>query len=97
MSRYPGFFLQLIHLTGQEELPYVRGQGQWPRVPGQAATAQERPRGATLCLRSGAAGRSNLAPEARGGDPEEPPQARGKGRQLREAPKEQWVRRHRRA
>ena len=55
--------------------------------------AQERPREATLCLRSvvagrghprprsGAAGRSHLAPEARGGDPEEPltPEARAGG------------------
>ena len=53
---------------GREELPYVRGQGQ--------------PRGDTLWPRSGAAGRSHLAPEARGGDPEEPPRARGQGRQL---------------
>ena len=29
-----------------------------------------------------AAGRSHLAPEARGGDPEEPPRARGQGQQL---------------
>ena len=28
------------------------------------------------------AGKSHLAPEARGGDPEEPPRARGQGRQL---------------
>ena len=32
--------------------------------------------------RSGATGRSHLTPEARGGDPEEPPRARGQGRQL---------------
>ena len=47
---------------GQEELPHVRGQGRWPR-------------GATPRLRSEAAGRSHLLPEARGGDSEEPPQA----------------------
>ena len=41
--------------------------------------AQERPEGATPRPRSGAAERSHLAPEARGGDPEEPPQARGQG------------------
>ena len=49
----------------------------------QAATAQERPRGATLRPRSGAgAGRRHLAPEARGGDLEEPPRDRGQGWQL---------------
>ena len=32
--------------------------------------------------RSGAARRHHLVPEARGGDPEEPPRARGQGRQL---------------
>ena len=42
-----------------EELPRVRGQ--W------------RPVGDTQCLRSGAARRSHLVPEARDGDPEEPP------------------------
>ena len=71
----------------------VRGSG----LKCQAAMAQERPREATLCLRSvvagrghprprsGAAGRSHLAPEARGGDPKKPPGARGQGRQLRGA------------
>ena len=44
---------------GREELPRV--QGQW------------QPGGDTLCLRSGAAGRSHLAPEARGGSWKEPP------------------------
>ena len=48
----------------------------------QAATAQERPRGATLCPRSEAAGRSHLASKANGGDPEEPSRAQGQGRQL---------------
>ena len=44
---------------GQKELPSVRGQW-WPG-------------GDTPRPRSGAARRSHLAPEARGGDPEEPP------------------------
>ena len=42
----------------------------------QAVTAQEWPGGVTLRPRSGAAGRSHIAPEAKGGDPEEPPRAR---------------------
>ena len=51
----------------------VRGSGrEW-----QAATAQEQPRGATLCPRSGAAGRSHPVPEARGGSQEEHPHAQG--------------------
>ena len=53
---------------GWEETPHVRDQG-WP--------GKDPPR-----PRSGAARRSHLAPEARGGDLEEPPQARGQGRQL---------------
>ena len=53
---------------GQEELPCI--QGQW------------RPGGDTPRPRSGAARRSHLVPKARGGDPEEPPQARSQGRQL---------------
>ena len=44
----------------------------------QAATAQERPRRATLCLRSGAAaGRSCPTPEARDGGWEEQPHVQG--------------------
>ena len=38
--------------------------------------------GVNPLLRSGVAGRSHLAPEARGSDPEGPPRARGQGRQL---------------
>ena len=53
---------------GQEELHCVRGQ--W------------RPGGDTPRWRSGAAQRSHLSPEARGGDPEEPPRAPGQERQL---------------
>ena len=56
-------------IGGWEELPCIRGQGWWPG-------------GDTPCLRSGAGRRSHLTPEARGGDPEEPPGARGQGRQL---------------
>ena len=56
-----------------------------------------RPGEATPRSRSVVAGRRHLTSKVRGGDPEEPPQARGKGQQLREAPEEQWVRRHRRA
>ena len=60
--------------SGQEELPHVRGQGQWPRVPGCdcAGMAERsypvqgrgggRPGGATPRLRSGAAGRSYPTP-----------------------------------
>ena len=54
---------------GREELSCVRGQWQQPG-------------GNTPCPRSGAARRSHLAPEARGGDLEEPPGARGQGQQL---------------
>ena len=51
----------------------VRGSGrEW-----QAATAQEQPRGATLCPRSGAAGRSHPVPEARGSGWEEQPHVQG--------------------
>ena len=38
---------------------------------------QEWPRGATLCLRSGAAGRSHPTPKARGGGREEQPHVQG--------------------
>ena len=49
----------------REELPCIRGQ--W-RLGGD-----------TPRRRSGVAGRSHLAPEARGSDPEEPPRAQGQG------------------
>ena len=68
----------------------VRGRG----LECQAATAQEWPRGATLRLRSEAAGRSLLAPrpgavtlrshpepEARGGSWEEPPRPQARASQ----------------
>ena len=51
--------------SGQQELPHVHGQGQ-------------RPRGASLCWRSGAAaGRSNRKPDTRGGGQEEQPHVQG--------------------
>ena len=57
---------------GLEETPRVRGQGggreELPSIRGQW-----RPGGDTARLRSGAARRSHLVPEARDGDPEEPP------------------------
>ena len=53
---------------GREELPHVQGQW-WPG-------------GDTPRLRSGAARRSHLVPEAMGGDCKEPSRARGQGRQL---------------
>ena len=48
---------------GQEELPHVRGQGQWPRVPD--------------CNGAGTAERSYPASEARGGGQEEQPHVQG--------------------
>ena len=52
--------------NGQEDLPRIQGRGSGREC--QAATAQEWPRGATTCLRSGAAaGRSYSTPEVRGG------------------------------
>ena len=45
--------------SGQEELPYFRGQGQWPRVPG--------------CDGAGTAERSYPESEVRDGGWEEPP------------------------
>ena len=64
---------------GQEETPHVQGQGQ----PGEA-TSLLRPGMVTLRSHTkpeAAAGRSHLAPKARGGDPEEPTLAQGQGRQ----------------
>ena len=62
---------QTSQKRGQEELPHVQGQG-W------------RPRGATQCLRSGAAAeRSYPTSEARGGGREELPHIQGQGQRLR--------------
>ena len=68
---------------GREETLHVRGQ--W------------RPGGDTPRPRSGAPGRSHLVPEARGGDPEEPPQAEARASCWEEQPEEWWLSRHRRA
>ena len=60
----------------------VRGSG----LECQVVTVQEWPRGATLCLRSGAAAkRSYPASEVRGGSQEETPRVQGLGRQPRGA------------
>ena len=100
-------WLQQRAERGGEELRCVRGQGQREC---QAATAQEWPRGATLRLRSEAAGRSLLAPrpgavtlrshpepEARGGSLEEPPTPEARADGQEEQLEERWLRRHRRA
>ena len=57
---------------GREETPRVRGQG-GGREELPCARGQGQLRGDTPRPRSGVAGRSHLTPEARGGDPEEPP------------------------
>ena len=65
-------------------VPHVRGQGQWPRVPG--FDAQEQPTGATPRPRSGAAaGRIYPASEVRVQDQEELPHVRDQGQQPRGA------------
>ena len=72
-----GGFESRLTKCGREELPTseVRGSG----LECQAAMAQEWPRGATLCPRSGVAGeRSYPASEVRGGQ-EETPGVRGQG------------------
>ena len=51
----------------------------------------------TPCSKSGAARRSHLAPEARGGDLEEPPTPEARAGSREEQPEEWWLRRHRRA
>ena len=54
--------------SGQEELPDVRGQGKWPRVPD--------------CDSTGTAERSYPTSEAGGGGREKIPSVRGQGRWL---------------
>ena len=68
---------------------------------------QEPPRGATQVQgqwrlggdtprpRSGAAGRSHLALEAKGGDPEEPPEPEARGGSREEHLEEPWLHTHR--
>ena len=69
---------------GREETPRIRDQG--------------RPREATSCLRPGAVTlRSHPEPEARGGSWEEPPTPKARASSREEQPKDQWLRRHRRA
>ena len=58
--------------SGREELPRVRGQ--W------------RPGGDIRRPRSGVAGRSHLAPKARGSDPEEHPEPEARGSNWKEPP-----------
>ena len=94
---------------GREETSHVRGQGSGQEELTRVQCLWQ-PRGDTPCPRSGVARRSHLTPEARGGDPEEPPRAQGQGSSWEEPhtpearassqeeqPKEQWLRRHRRA
>ena len=61
---------------GQEELPHVRGQGQWPRVPG--------------CDGAGTAERSYPVSEVKGGDERSYPASKVRGggqEELTHAPK----------
>ena len=64
--------------SGQEELPHVRGQGQWPRVPGWDSTG-------TASEVKGVSRRSHPMPEAWGSSREELPHTRGQGRRPRGA------------
>ena len=66
---------------GLEETPHVRGQGWREGLPCVRGQGQQQ-RGATLHLKSGVAGRSHLAPEARVSGPEEPLHSRGQGQRL---------------
>ena len=71
-------------LSAAESYPTSEVRDSGPEC--QAATVQERLGGANPRPRSGAAaGRRHPEPEARGSDPEEPPRARGQGRQPGEA------------
>ena len=61
---------------GQEELPHVRGQGQWLRVPGCDGIGMAKR--SYPSLRSGAvAERSHTTTEARGGGQEKQPHIQG--------------------
>ena len=79
---------------GRQELPHVRGQGQWPRVPGcdgagMAKKSYPSPRSEAEAgrsyptathLRPGVVdGRSYPTPEVRGGGQEDQPHAQGQG------------------
>ena len=65
----------------QEETPRIRGHRRH-RKELSCIRGQRQPGGDTPRPRSGGAGRSHLAPEAKCGDLEEPPQARGQGQHL---------------
>ena len=83
---------------GREELPRIRGQGWWPRVPGcdGAGTANR----SCSSLRSGAAaGKSCPTPKSRGGSQGRTPHPRPGAEARRSNPtsKEQWLCGHRRA
>ena len=56
--------------SGQEELPHVQGQGQWPRVPGcdGAGTAERSYPVSKVGGHGGAAERSYPASDVRGGN-----------------------------
>ena len=61
---------------GQEEVPHIQGQGQWPRVPGCDGTGTAEK--SYQSLRSGAAAeRSYPTPEARGSGREDQPHVQG--------------------
>ena len=74
----------------QEELPHVRGQGQWPRVPGcngtgMAERSYPSPRSGVVARRTYPASKAGTAAErsypvskVRGGQ-EEPPHVQGRG------------------
>ena len=61
---------------GQEELPHVRGQGQWPRVPGCDGTGMAK-RSYPTSEVMGVAERRYPTPEARGGGWEDQPHVQG--------------------
>ena len=76
---------------GQEELPHVRGQGQWPRVPGCDGTGMAK-RSYPTSEVMGVAERSYPASEVREGGREElphTPHARGWGGGREEQPQVQ--------
>ena len=67
-----------------EEIPHVRGQGQLGE-----ATSRLRPGSVTM--------RSHPKPQASGGSWEEQPTSEARASSREEQPKDQWLRRHRRA
>ena len=67
---------------GQEELPHVRGQRQWPRVPGCDGAGMAERSYPTSEVGAGA-GRSYPTSEVRGGSREELPNVRSQGQRPR--------------